>query len=385
MDFDLSDEHKMLRDMVFDFASGEIGPLAEKIDREDKFPDNIFKRLGDLGILGVTIPEKYGGAGSDLLSAVMVLEQLAYTCPALALSYGAHSNLCANNISKNGTEEQKGKYLPPLCSGEKVGALALTEPQAGSDATNIQTTAKRMGDEYILNGTKTFITNGPIADIVVLYAKTDKSRGAKGISAFIIEKEFPGFSSSKAIEKMGHRGSPTGELILEDCRVPKEDLLGEENKGIAVMMSGLDVERAFFCGEPVGIAQAALDLSLKYSKERVQFGQPISNFQLIQEKLANMYTQIEAARLLAYKSAIVAEGSQRGGKGTEVHKLAAAALLFSSEVAMKVTLEAVQIHGGYGYTLEYPVNRLLRDAKLIEIGAGTSEIRRLIIARELLK
>ena len=190
MDFNLSDEHKMLRDMVFDFASGEIGPLAEKIDREDKFPDNIFKRLGDLGILGVTIPEKYGGAGSDLLSAVMVLEQLAYTCPALALSYGAHSNLCANNISKNGTEEQKKKYLPPLCSGEKVGALALTEPQAGSDATNIQTTAKRMGDEYILNGTKTFITNGPIADIVVLYAKTDKSRGAKGISAFIIEKEF---------------------------------------------------------------------------------------------------------------------------------------------------------------------------------------------------
>lgn len=385
MDFNLSEEHKMLRDTIYNFAVKEIGPIAEEIDKKDEMPEWIFRKLGKLGVLGITIPEKYGGAGSDILSQVLVIEQLARVSPSIALSYGAHSNLCMHNLFRNGNENQRQKYLPSLCTGEKIGALGLTEPGAGSDALSISTTAKKVGNEYILNGTKTFITNGPVADVIIIYAKTDKTKGPKGITAFIVESNFPGFSKGKKIEKMGHRGSPTGELIMEDCRVPEENILLGENKGISVMMSGLDIERAIFSAEPVGIAQAAFDYALKYSKERVQFGQPICNFQLIQAKLADMYTQIEAARLMAYKAAILAQEIEGDGKRTEIHKFAAAALLFAAEVAMKVTLEAVQIHGGYGYTLEYPVNRLMRDAKLIEIGGGTNEIRRLIIARELLK
>lgn len=385
MDFNLSEEHKMLRDTAYNFAQKEIGPIAEEIDKKDELPDGIFKKLGELGFLGITIPEKYGGAGCDILSQVLVIEQLARVSPSITLSYGAHSNLCMHNLLRNGNEKQREKYLPALCTGEKIGALGLTEPGAGSDAVSISTTAKKVGNEYILNGTKTFITNGPIADVIIIYAKTDKEKGAKGITAFIVESTFPGFSKGKKLEKMGHRGSPTGELIMEDCRVPEENVLLAENKGIQVMMSGLDIERAIFSAEPVGIAQGAFDCALKYSKERVQFGQPICNFQLIQAKLADMYTQIEAARLMSYKAAVLAHGMEGGGKGTEIHKFAAAALLFAAEVGVKVTLEAVQIHGGYGYTLEYSVNRFLRDAKLIEIGGGTNEIRRLIIARELLK
>lgn len=385
MDFNLSDEHKMLKETVYNFAKKEIEPIAEKIDKEDKMPEDIFEKLGNLGVLGIVIPEKYGGAECDILSQVMVIEQLARVCPAIALSYGAHSNLCMYNLYKNGTEEQRKKYLPSLCNGETIGALGLTEPGAGSDAISISTAAKKVKDKYILNGTKTFITNAPIADTCIIYAKTDKEKGAKGITAFIVESSFPGYSRGKKLEKMGHRGSPTGEIILEDCEVPEENVLLGENKGVAVMMSGLDIERAVFAAEPVGIAQTALDLSLKYSKERVQFKQPICNFQLIQAKIADMYTQTEAARLMTYKSAVLAQECEKSGKGTEIHKFAAAALLFAAEVCVKVTLEAVQIHGGYGYTLEYPVNRFLRDAKLMEIGAGTNEIRRLIIARELLR
>lgn len=385
MDFELTEEQVMLKDMARNFMEKEIGPQTEKIEREEKLPEGIWLKLGELGLLGITIPEEYGGAGVDLLSCLIVVEEIARVCPALGLSYVAHANLCANNLKNNGNEAQRRKYLPPLCSGEKVGALALTEPNAGSDAVGIQTTAVRQGDYYILNGSKTFITNGPIASTIVTYAKTDKAKGARGISAFIVEKEFPGFAVAREIEKIGNKGSPTGELVFEDCLVPAENLLGKENEGIAVMMGGLDVERVTAAGLPLGIAQGAFELALKYSKERVQFGRPICDFQLIQQKLADMYTSIEAARLLCYKAAVLAEGAERGGKGTEVHKAAAAAILFAAEMSTKVALDAVQIHGGYGYTTEYPVSRFLRDAKLYEIGAGTSEIRRLIIARELIK
>ncbi len=385
MDFNLSDEHKMLKETIYNFAKKEIEPIAYEIDKSDEMPEDMFKKLGELGVLGIIIPEKYGGAGCDILSQVLVIEQLACVSPAIALSYGAHSNLCMYNLYKNGNEEQRKKYLPSLCQGDKMGCLGLTEPGAGSDIVSLSTSAKKVGNKYILNGTKAFITNAPVGDVAIIYAKTDKEKRARGITTFIVESSFPGYSRGKKLEKMGHRGSPTGEIILEDCEVPEENVLGKEDQGIAVMMGGLDVERAVLSAEPVGIAQGAFDLALKYSQERQQFGQPICNFQLIQAKLADMYTQIEAARLLCYKAAVLAQDMKRGGKGTEIHKVAAAAILFAAEMCVKVTLEAVQIHGGYGYTLEYPVNRFLRDAKLMDIGGGTNEIRRLIIARELLK
>lgn len=380
----MTQEQKLLKETVRAFAQKEIEPIAEKIDREDAFPEGLFEKFGEMGFLGCTIPTQYGGAGSDYLSAVIIEEELARISPSVALSYGAHAILCADNLYRNGKEEQRIKYLPKLCSGEWVGALGLTEPGAGSDAVGIETTAEKDGDEYVLNGTKMFITNGPIADLVLLYAKTDKEKGSRGITAFLVETSFDGFSVSKELEKMGNRGSPTGELVLDSCHVPKENLLGEENKGIAVMMSGLDIERAFFGSYGVGIAQGAFDLALEYSKQRVQFGQPICNFQLIQEKLANAYVQIEASRLMAYKATLLAQESQRGGKGTELHKVAAAALLLAGETARKVALDAVQIHGGYGYIRELPVERFLRDAVLVTIGAGTSEIRQIVIARELI-
>jgi isovaleryl-CoA dehydrogenase len=379
VDFELDPVHAMTRDTVLDFARRELGPIAAEIDRDDRFPPDIFRRLGDLGILGVTVPEEYGGAGADLLTGVLAIEQLARVSPAVALSYGAHANLCVHNLYRNGTEDQRRTYLPPLCSGEWVGALAITEPDAGSDAMGITTRAVRDGDDYILNGRKLFITNGPIADVIIVYAKTDPDAGSHGITAFIVEKGFPGFSVSRSLEKMGHRGSPTGELVFDDCRVPSRNILGRENEGVAVLMSGLDLERVFLAGEPVGIAEEALALSVRYSRERKQFGEPIGNFQMVQARLADMYTTTEAARWLVYRTAGVAE------KGQPVHKEAAAAILFAAEVATKVCLDAVQVHGGYGYTLDAPVQMLLRDAKLLEIGAGTSEIRRLIIARELLK
>jgi len=384
MDFNFSDQHIMLRDSIRNFAVKEIWPIAEHIDEKDKWPDGMWQKLANMGIMGITVAEDYGGAGADLLSAIIVLEELSKASPAIALSWGAHANLCCNNLNHNASPNQKSKYLPPLCTGQHIGALGLTEPNAGSDAVNIQTVAVRKGDHYVVNGTKMFITNGSVANTIVLYAKTDKEKGARGITAFILDTKFPGFSVSKELKKYGHRGSPTAELILQDCIIPAENVIGEENKGINVMMSGLDVERAFYAGESIGIAEACLELSIKYAKERVQFGKPIGAFQLIQAKLADMYTQLEAGKMLCYKAAVLAEQARTGGKGTEIHKLAAASILFNAEMASRIADQAVQIHGGYGYMLEYPVQRFLRDAKLIEIGAGTSEIRRLIIARELL-
>ncbi len=384
MDFNFSDQHIMLRESVRNFATKEIWPIAEEIDAEDQWPDGMWEKLANLGLMGITVDEEYGGAGADLLSAVIVLEELSKASPAVALSWGAHANLCCNNLNHNANAAQKQKYLPPLCMGKHIGALGLTEPNAGSDAVNIQTVAVRKGDHYIVNGTKMFITNGSIANTIVLYTKTDREKGARGITAFILDTSFPGFSVSKKLKKYGHRGSPTAELILEDCVIPAENVLGEENKGINVLMSGLDVERAFYAGESIGIAEACFELSIKYAKERVQFGKPIAAFQLIQAKLADMYTQIEAGKTLCYKAVMLADQAARGGKGTEIHKLSAASILFNAEMASRVADQAVQIHGGYGYMLEYPVQRFLRDAKLIEIGAGTSEIRRLLIAREIL-
>jgi len=384
MDFTLSDEHRMLQDSIRSFAEKEVWPIAEEIDEKDAWPEGMWQKLGSLGVMGITADVEYGGAGADLLSAILVLEELSKASPSVALSWGAHANLCVNNLNRNANTTQKETYLPPLCSGEHIGALGLTEPDAGSDAVNIQTVAVRDGDRYVVNGTKMFITNGSVADTIVLYTKTDREKKARGITAFILETACPGFSVSKKLKKYGHRGSPTAELILEDCVIPAENVLGKENRGIDVLMSGLDVERAFYAGESLGIAEACLALSLKYARERVQFGKPIGAFQLVQAKLADMYTQIEAGRMLCYRAAIMADVAERGGKGAEIHKLSSASILYNAEMAVKVADQAVQIHGGYGYMLEYPVQRFLRDAKLIEIGAGTSEIRRLIIARELM-
>lgn len=385
MDFELTEEQRIVQRNVRQFMLKEIAPIAEQIDRDDKFPPNVWRAMGDLGILGVTVPEEYGGSGFDLLTAVLVIEQIGRVCPALAVSYGAHANLCVDNLNRNGTESQKQKYLPGLCSGELIGCLALTEPNAGSDALSLRTRAVRDEDYFVLNGTKMFITNGPIGDVFIVYAKTAPAGPLKeSFTAFIVEKDFPGFQVSRALEKMGNRGSPTGEIVFEDCRVPEENILGEINGGVNVMMGGLDVERAFFSGEPLGIAQGALELARQYAMEREQFGKPISSFQLIKAKLADMYTEIEAARGLVYRAAVLADRMQRGGKGTEVHKMAAAAMLFAAETATRAANQALQIHGGYGYMLEYPINRYYRDSKLYEIGAGTSEIRRMLIADEIL-
>lgn len=383
MDFNLTDEQRMISETVHKWAVNELGPLQEKIDDEDWFPPDFFKKCAEIGILGITMDEKYGGLGGDVLMQTLAIEQMSRICPALAMSYGAHSNLCANNIHKNATEALKEKYLPPLIAGEKVGALGLTEPNAGSDAMSLRTRAVRKGDKYLLTGTKIFITNGPIADTLLVYAKTQPELGAKGISAFIVEKEFPGFSVSRKLKKCGMRGSPTAELVFDNCEVPAENLVGQENMGVHVVTSGLDIERIVLAGGSVGMAQQALDYSIRYAVEREQFGQPIANFQMIQQKLADMYARTEASRLMVYRAAEVAQRSKRGGKGTELTKMAAAAILFAAETATWVCSEAVQIHGGYGYCLEFPVQKLWRDAKLYEIGAGTSEIRRMIIAREL--
>ncbi len=385
MEFEFTREQQMIQKNVREFMRKEVLPVTEQIDREDKFPDDIWRKLGELGFLGLSMAEAHGGFGCDTLTFILMLEEMARICPALALSVAAHSNLCMDNLERNGSEAQKQKYLPGLCSGELIGCLGLTEPEAGSDAVGITTTAVREGDGFLLNGSKMFITNAPEADLALVYAKTEMDKGARGITAFLIQKESPGFSVSRKIEKMGNRGSSTGELVFSDCLVPMGNVLGEVDEGIRVMMNGLDIERVVVSGITLGIAAAALELALDYSQKRHQFGQPIGSFQLIKAKLANMYTELEAARGLVYRAAVLAEKSERGGKGTELHKLAAAGILFSAEAASRAVNEAVQIHGGYGYTQEYAVNRLYRDAKLYEIGAGTSEIRRLVIADELLK
>ncbi len=385
MDFQLSDEQRMIKETVYKWSVNELGPIQEKVDDEDWFPPDFFKKCAEIGILGITIDEKYGGLGGDVLMQTLAVEEMSRICPGLAMTYAAHSNLCMNNIHKNANEKLKEKYLPPMVRGEKIGALGLTEPNAGSDAMSLRTRAEKKGDKYILNGTKMFITNGPIADVILVYAKTAPEKGAKGISAFIVEKDFPGFSVSRKLKKCGMRGSPTGELVFEDCEVPAENLVGEENMGVHVMTSGLDIERIVLAGGSVGMAQQALDYSIRYAAEREQFGQPIGKFQMIQQKLADMYARTEAARLLVYRAAQVAQNAPRGGKGTELTRQAAAAILFASETATWVCNQAIQIHGGYGYCLEFPVQKLWRDAKLYEIGAGTNEIRRIVVARELLR
>ncbi|HXY46650.1 MAG TPA: acyl-CoA dehydrogenase family protein [Thermoplasmata archaeon] len=378
MDLALTEEERQLADASRSFTRKEIQPIAERMDREDYFPRDVFRRLGEQGFLGVTIPPEYGGLGLSYRAQAVILEEIARASPALALSVGAHSNLFTNNLARNGSDRQREEFLPAAVRGEAIGALALTEPNAGSDAVSIRTRAVRDGDAYILDGTKQFITNGPIADLFLVYAKTAPERGSRGISAFVARREMAGFAVAKSLDKMGMRGSPTGELAFQGVRVPAAYLLGEENDGARIMMSGLNVERAVLAAIPVGIIAECLDRSLEYARQREQFGQKIGRFQLIQEKIANMYTDLEASRLLVYR-ALDAVGTDDRSR-----RAAAAALTFASEASTRCALEAIQIHGGYGYMRDLPLERLARDAKLLEIGAGTSEIRRLIIAQELL-
>jgi isovaleryl-CoA dehydrogenase len=378
VEFQLPEEILALQEGARRFVRKEVVPVAEKMDRDDHFPRDVFRKLGENGFLGPTVPTEYDGLGSTYWAQAVILEEIARVSPALALSVGAHSNLCADNLARNGNEAQKKRFLPALATGASIGALALTEPGAGSDATSLTTIAVRKGDSYVLRGTKQFITNGPVADTLIVYAKTDPARGARGISAFLVEKGQAGFSVSRKLDKMGMRGSPTGELRFEECEVPASQLLGPENGGVGVMMSGLNVERAVLSAIPVGIIHECLELSVAYAREREQFGRKIGQFEMIQEKLANMYFQLRASRLLMYEALDSVRHDLRSAKAS------ATALTFASEASTRVALDAIQIYGGNGYMREYPLERLARDAKLLEIGAGTSEIRRLIVARELL-
>ncbi len=378
MDLTLPDVERELKDGARKFVQREIVPIATRMDREDYFPRDVFQRLGEHGFLGVTLHESHGGLGQSYLAQAVVLEEIARASPALALSVGAHSNLCADNLSRNASEATRERFLPALASGAAIGALALTEPSAGSDAVSLRTRAERKGNGYVLNGTKQFITNGPVADTLLVYAKTAPELHSRGISAFVVPRTSPGFSVSRSLDKMGMRGSPTGELAFHDVEVPRENLVGVENRGVEVMMSGLNVERAVLSAIPVGIMAECLDLSLAYAREREQFGKKIGEFELVQEKLANMYASLEASRLLMYRSLLAVSSDKRSGRDS------ATALTFASESSTRVALDALQIFGGYGYMRDYPIERLVRDAKLLEIGAGTSEIRRLLTARELL-
>jgi len=379
LNFDLGESADMLRDSVRSFAANEIAPRAAEIDRSNEFPNELWRRMGDLGILGVTVEEEYGGAGMGYLEHVVAMEEVSRASASVGLSYGAHSNLCVNQIRKNGTEEQKRRYLPKLISGEHIGALAMSEPNAGSDVVSMKLRAEKKGDRYVLNGTKMWITNGPDADTLVIYAKTDINAGPRGITAFLVEKGFKGFSVAQKLDKLGMRGSNTGELVFEDCEVPEENILGGVGRGVNVLMSGLDYERAVLSGGPLGIMQACMDVVIPYVHDRKQFGQSIGEFQLMQGKLADMYTIMNAAKAYVYA---VCKACDRG---ETTRKDAAAAILFSAEKATWMALEAIQTLGGNGYINEYPTGRLLRDAKLYEIGAGTSEIRRMLIGRELFK
>lgn len=378
MDFELPEEHQMAYQSAFEFARDEIRPHNEEIERSDDFPRWLWKRLAEQGYTGIAIPEEYDGSGGDFLMAALVARGIGRANGAISMSFGAHLNLAAHNILRNGTEEQKRCYLPKLASTEMIGGLALTEPNAGSDAMGIQTTARKMDGGYLLNGSKVFITNGPIADVLIVYAKTKPEAGSRGITAFIFETRTPGFTVARKLQKLGMHGSPTGELVFEDAFVPDDNVLGKVNEGYKVVMSGLDIERAFFAVSMVGGIEAALEVSLKYAREREQFGQPIANFQLIQAKLADMYTDLEAARHMAHRALWLAQ------QGKRVSKEAAAALLFTARASMRAADQALQIHGGWGYLTDFEVERMWRDAKLGEIGAGTNEIRQLIIARELL-
>ncbi|MCA3378165.1 MAG: isovaleryl-CoA dehydrogenase [Roseomonas sp.] len=379
LDFDLGETADMLRDQVAAFSAAEIAPRAADIDKTNDFPADLWRKFGDLGVLGITVEEEYGGAGMGYLEHVIAMEEISRASASVGLSYGAHSNLCVNQIRRNGTEDQKRRYLSKLISGEHVGALAMSEPGAGSDVVSMRLRAERRGDRYVLNGTKMWITNGPDADVLVIYAKTDPAAGPKGITAFLVEKSFPGFSCAQKLDKLGMRGSNTGELVFQDCEVPAENVLGEINGGVRVLMSGLDYERAVLAAGPLGIMQACMDIVLPYVHERKQFGQAIGEFQIMQAKIADMYTTMNAAKSYIYT---VAKACDRG---QTTRKDAAGAILYAAEKATWMTLEAIQCLGGNGYINDYATGRLLRDAKLYEIGAGTSEIRRMLIGRELFR
>jgi isovaleryl-CoA dehydrogenase len=377
LNFDLGETVDLLRSQVQAFAADEIAPRAADIDRDNAFPADLWRKMGDLGVLGITVEEEYGGAGMGYLEHVVAMEEISRASASVGLSYGAHSNLCVNQIRRNGNAAQRQRYLPRLVSGEHVGALAMSEPGAGSDVVGMRTRADRRGDRYVLNGTKMWITNGPDADVLVIYAKTDPAAGPRGITAFLVEKGFRGFSAAQKLDKLGMRGSNTCELVFQDCEVPAENVLSEVGRGVNVLMSGLDYERAVLAAGPLGIMQACMDAVLPYVHERKQFGQAIGEFQIMQAKLADMYTTMNAAKAYVYA---VARSCDRG---RTTRKDAAGAILFAAEKATWMALEAIQCLGGNGYINDYPTGRLLRDAKLYEIGAGTSEIRRMLIGREL--
>ncbi|EHD2251226.1 isovaleryl-CoA dehydrogenase [Vibrio vulnificus] len=377
LNFGLGETIDLLREQVNAFANEHIAPLAADIDRANHFPEHLWTKLGAMGLHGVTVSEEYGGAEMGYLAHVVAMEEISRASASVALSYGAHSNLCINQIYRNGNAQQKAKYLPALISGEHIGALAMSEANSGSDVVSMQLKAKEKGDHFVLNGSKMWITNGPDAHTLVVYAKTNPKAEAHGITAFIIERAFPGFHSAQKLDKLGMRGSNTSELVFEDCLVPKENVLGELNHGVQVLMSGLDYERVVLAGGPLGIMRSCLDAVIPYIHDRKQFGQPIGEFQLVQGKLADMYTQMNAAHSYVYTVAAACD------RGEVTRKDAAGVILYSAELATRMALDAIQLLGGNGYVNEFPTGRLLRDAKLYEIGAGTSEIRRMLIGREL--
>ena len=378
LNFGFNQDLNQLKDTISKFAQNEIAPLAKKIDENNEFPNFLWEKFGELGLLGITADEDYGGTGLNYLSHCIVMEEISRASASIGLSYGAFSNLCVNQINRNGNHEQKNKYLPELCSGKKIGALAMSEPNSGSDVVSMSLHAEKQGNKtYLLNGTKMWITNGPDADFLIIYAKTDPSAGSKGITAFIVEKEMIGFSVGKKIDKLGMRGSNTSELIFENCEVPEDNILGKPGDGASILMSGLDFERVVLAAGPLGIMASALDTVIPYTQERKQFGKSIGQFQLIQGKVADMYTTFNACRSYVYAVASACD------RGETTRKDAAGCILYAAEKATSITLDAIQILGGNGYTKDYPVERLLRDAKLYEIGAGTSEIRRMLIGREI--
>jgi isovaleryl-CoA dehydrogenase len=377
LDFDLGETAEMLRESVASFASDEIAPIAAQIDRDNEFSRSLWNKMGDMGLLGITVEEEYGGAGMGYLEHMVAVEELSRASGAVGLSYGAHSNLCVNQLRRNGNGEQKRRYLPKLISGEHVGALSMSEPGAGSDVVGLRTRAEKKGDRYILNGSKMWCTNGPDADTLVVYARTKADAGSRGITAFIVEKTFKGFKASQKLDKLGMRGSSTSELVFEDCEVPEENVLGQVDEGVRVLMSGLDYERLVLSGGPLGLMQAAMDVVMPYLHEREQFGQAIGEFQLMQGKIADMHVTLNASKAYAYA---VAKSCDRGDT-TRID--AAGVILYTAERATWMALEAIQCLGGNGYINDYPTGRLLRDAKIYEIGAGTSEIRRWLIGREL--